>query len=205
MVWYGDLVQRLVEIFSEWGVLGAFGAMVLEGLSVPFPSALVVGLLASITPGADRLWLLVVCGTVGYTLGALGPYFVGRTGGRKLVLKYGQRVWLNPARLELAEKWFARYGPKVVALCRPFFFGTYVSYLAGMARMPLPLFLGYTAGAIWVWTVFLVFSVRYLAIKGNLLWRIVEGEVLVGWTLLVAIVLAGGTYGWSLARRNRKG
>jgi membrane protein DedA with SNARE-associated domain len=45
-------------------------------------------------------------------------YLIGRSGGRRLVLRYGKYVRLTPALFERVEKFMTRHGPKVVVAAR---------------------------------------------------------------------------------------
>lgn len=45
-------------------------------------------------------------------------YWIGRLGGRRLVLRVGRYVWLTEERLAKAEGFFQRHGGKIVAVAR---------------------------------------------------------------------------------------
>lgn len=186
---YREWVKTLVILFTEWGTVGTFFAMLLEGLTVPFPGAVIVGLYGLLADHQGILpWITVLVSACGYTIGSLGPYFIGRTGGRKLLSRYGQWVRVPAERLQQLEDWFARYGPKVVCLVRPFFFGGYVSYFAGMGNMNLSRYILYTFLGIAPWCAVLVFGGQYLADKWQrILYSVKESG---GWYLVGAVVLA---------------
>src|SRR5206468_1222695 len=52
---------------------------------------------------------MALAGTLGYLLGALVGWAIGRYGGRPLLERRGRFLHLSPARLERAERWFDRW------------------------------------------------------------------------------------------------
>lgn len=73
-------------------------------------------------------------------------YYVGRTGGRAFVIRFGKYLFLKPEYLDRAEKFFAKHGDKTV------FFGRFiavlrawVAFLAGVNKMRWRNFLIYNA------------------------------------------------------------
>ena len=85
---------------------------------------------------------LVIAGLAGNTLGAAGGWAIGFVGGRELIERHGRYLHVTPARVERAERWFARFGTVAV----PLGFATplirsFVAIPAGFARMRLVRFL----------------------------------------------------------------
>src|SRR5207244_11111670 len=69
---------------------------------------------------AGRLNIAVV-GAVAVAAAVLGDnvgYLIGRSGGRRLVDRYGRYLLLGPARVRRAERFFDRHGGKVVVVAR---------------------------------------------------------------------------------------
>ena len=50
---------------------------------------------------------VIVAGTLGSYLGAAITYWISRALGRALIVRYGR--FINPEKLEQAERWLARY------------------------------------------------------------------------------------------------
>ena len=63
-----------------------------------------------VTGAAEVYIALVISGTLGSLAGSVVAWLLGRRGGRALVLRHGHWLHVTPARLERAERWFARYG-----------------------------------------------------------------------------------------------
>jgi membrane protein DedA with SNARE-associated domain len=59
-----------------------------------------------------------LAGTLGYVLGSLGGWAIGRYGGRPLLERRGRWLHLTPQRLDRAERWFERYENWAVFLGR---------------------------------------------------------------------------------------
>lgn len=154
----------LAPLLDRYGYLAIAGSVGVEGLAIPAPgqTILVAGALYA---GAGRLNIAGVA-TVGFLAAVVGDnigYWVGRAGGRRLVLRYGRYLLLTPARLDRAEHFFTRHGAKLVAVAR-FIDGLRQvnGIMAGVSAMPWRRFLVYDAlgAALWValWT-----SLGYLA------------------------------------------
>ncbi|HEY8285356.1 MAG TPA: DedA family protein, partial [Chloroflexota bacterium] len=80
-------------------------------------------------------------------------FWVGRTGGRGLVTKYGKYVRVNEKHLDHAERYFRKYGGATV------FFGRFLAilrawaaFLAGVNRMNPWRFFLYNAGGAILWS-----------------------------------------------------
>jgi membrane protein DedA with SNARE-associated domain len=104
-----------------------------------FPAANGVTLFGSrIGFGAGAYVALALAGTLGYLVGALVGWAIGRYGGRPLLERHGRWFHISSARLDRAEAWFDRWGNlgvflgRIVPVVRSF-----VSIPAGIFRMPL--------------------------------------------------------------------
>jgi membrane protein DedA with SNARE-associated domain len=88
--------------------------------------------------GAGAYVALALAGTLGYLVGALIGWAIGRWGGRPLLESHGRWFHLSPERLDRAEAWFDRWGNwgvfigRIVPVVRSF-----VSIAAGIFEMPL--------------------------------------------------------------------
>jgi len=162
----------VVHLVGKWGYLAIFGSMALEGLSIPFPGAFLVMLAGALSTQLQlNYWLIGLLAMSGYVLGTLFPYYLARRGGRQLLYRLGKYVFLTPERLEIAESWFERYGSWVVCLSRPFFWGNYVSYLAGLAKMNLGQFIFFTLLGVLPWCLALSLLGHYFGRAAQLIWQ----------------------------------
>jgi membrane protein DedA with SNARE-associated domain len=91
---------------------------------------------------------------VGCTFGSLVAYGVGAGGGRAFLLRYGKYFLVSPHDLEVADRWFEKYGDWAVFFSRLMpVVRTFISFPAGVARVPLGKFTLLTfAGSLpWCW------------------------------------------------------
>ncbi|MBE3596013.1 MAG: DedA family protein [Hydrogenibacillus sp.] len=111
-----------------------------------------------IATGAVGFWPALFSAVFGGVMSQLFLYWLGRYGGRPAVLRYGKYIFIRPHHLELAERWFARYGPGVIFSARfvPVVRHA-ISIPAGLMRMPHAAFIFYTTLAIIPWSLFFFF------------------------------------------------
>jgi membrane protein DedA with SNARE-associated domain len=154
---------------ANHGVYAVFGLMALDAvfpafseLVMLYAGALAAGAFSSangvtlfgsrIGYGAGAFVTLALAGTLGYLVGSLVGWAIGRYGGRPLLERHGRWFHLSPARLDRAEAWFDRWGPLGVLLGRitPVV-RSFVSIAAGILEMPLGIYtlLTLVGSAIW--------------------------------------------------------
>ena len=163
------VIPFLNTLYGGVGYLGVAVAMAIESAMVPLPSELVLpyaGFLVSdprqlepLTHGAWSFWIVVVAATLGNTVGSVIGYAIGAWGGRPFLERWGRYLLIRPHEIALAEQFFAKYGPATAFFSRLLqVVRTFISFPAGVARMPLWKFIAYsTAGAI-PWSIALVFA-----------------------------------------------
>ena len=137
-VLHGLVVASITGTLTDWvGQHGAYAVFLVMALDAVFPAAgeltmLYAGALASgaiagqhpvvfghtLHHGLESYLVLALAGTLGYLVGSLVGWWIGRAGGRPFVERYGRRFHLTPARLDRAEAWFDRYGTWAVFLGR---------------------------------------------------------------------------------------
>lgn len=59
--------------------------------------------------GVSAYIAIALVGTVGYLVGAIAGWWIGRRGGRRFVERHGRWLHLNEERLARSERWFARW------------------------------------------------------------------------------------------------
>src|SRR6266540_1778580 len=148
------MTARIIEILSGFivatisllGYSGIVLLMAIESACIPLPSEIIMpfsGYLVS--KGEMNLWLVGLAGAVGCVLGSLVAYWVGMYGGRPLIEKYGRYVLISRHDLDLADRWFARFGEVIVFASRLLpVIRTFIAFPAGVARMNLKKFVIYT-------------------------------------------------------------
>ncbi len=163
MHFFGFELANIIPWLVQWGYLGVAGALFIEGLSIPFPGGtilLLYGFLAS--QGNISMPLTILFASLAYTVASTLPYYIGKIGGRPLILKYGRYFGLSDRYFSKIEYLFSRFGNPVVALCRLMFFRNYISYFAGITKMPPISFYFYTWIGVLPW-------VAWMSILGYIL------------------------------------
>jgi len=144
----------IVDLFARYGYSVVFAGVFLEnaGLPVPGETALLAGA-ALAHYGRLSLPRVIVTAIVAAILGDNLGFFIGRRGGRALIVRHGWRVGLTQARLDQFNRFFARHGPKTVFIAR-FITGlrVFCAGLAGASELRWPTFLFYNATGAVVWS-----------------------------------------------------
>jgi len=119
------LAFALLLWLSTYGYGAVLLVVALESMGVPAPGETVL-LAAAITAGTTRvlsLPLVIGAAAGGAVLGDNLGYWIGTTGGARLLLRYGYLVRINERKLKLGLVLFQQHGGKVV------FFGRFVTVL----------------------------------------------------------------------------
>ncbi|TRZ55359.1 DedA family protein [archaeon] len=126
----------ITQLIASAGYLGVFVLMALESAALPVPSEVVMpfaGYLAY--QGVFNLFLITIVGAAGCTFGSIISYYVGLKGGRPLIERYGKYFFMKTSHMELAEKWFGKYGDKAVFFSRLLpVVRTFISLPAGIGK-----------------------------------------------------------------------
>jgi membrane protein DedA with SNARE-associated domain len=192
------VIPFLTSLYGAVGYLGVMAAMGIESAMIPLPSELILpfaGFLVSdpaqlepLTGGSWSFWIVVVVATVGNTLGSLVAYAIGAYGGRPFLERYGRYLLIRPHEIEIADRFFQKHGAATV------FFGrllpivrTFISFPAGVTRMPLRRFIAYsTAGAV-PWSIALVWAGEQLGTR----WQDIR-HMLQPFDLAIAVLVVAG-------------
>lgn len=169
-------IPFLENLYGTLGYLGVFLAMTIESAMIPLPSELILpfaGFLVSdptqiepITGQPWSFWIVVIVGTAGNTTGSLIAYAIGAYGGRPFLERYGRYFLIRHHEIELAERFFARYGAPTAFFSRMLpIVRTFISFPAGVARMPLGKFVLYSTLGALPWSIALVWAGTQLGVN----------------------------------------
>lgn len=141
------IVQWATELIGAWGLPAVFILMLLESACIPVPSeAIMLFAGFAVSTGDMTLLGITVAGVLGNLIGSWIAYAVGLYGGRPFIDKYGKYIFMRHHHVELAERWFAKYGPATVFFSRMLpIVRTFISLPAGIGKMPFGRFTLYTA------------------------------------------------------------
>jgi membrane protein DedA with SNARE-associated domain len=163
-----SLTGQLTSWIGHHGAYAVFAIMAIDALlpvggelTMLFAGALAAGAIAGEHPvllghtmqtGLESYVVLSLAGTVGYLLGALAGWAIGRWGGRSLLERHGRWLHVTPENLDRAERWFDRHGRAAVFLGRltPVV-RSFISIPAGALESPLGSYTALTLAGSAIW------------------------------------------------------
>lgn len=145
--------------------------MTIESSFIPFPSEVVIPPAAYVACNEENdmnIILIVIFGTLGSLIGALINYFLSKWLGRPIIYsfadsKFGHLCLLSGEKVKRAEDYFNEHGNistfigRLIPAIRQL-----ISIPAGLAKMKLPNFIGFTLLGAGIWNVVLA-SLGYFA------------------------------------------
>jgi len=136
----------IIATISTLGYGGIVLLMAIESACIPLPSEIIMPFSGYLVyTGRFNIWLVSIAGALGCVAGSLVAYWVGMYGGRPLIEKYGKFVLVSRHDLDLADRWFDRFGEIIVFVSRLLpAIRTFIAFPAGVARMNLKKFVIYT-------------------------------------------------------------
>lgn len=150
------MLHSLTKFIEQYGYLAVALLVAAEGLGIPLPGETAVVTAAAFAGrGTLDVFGVVLSATIGAVAGGTGGYFIGRSGGRDLLERYGHMLRMDAEKIARAEAYFAQHGAKTV------FFSRFVALLrilgglmAGAMRMPFLRFsvANLTGGLVWAAT-----------------------------------------------------
>ena len=214
------VIPFLDQLYGAVGYLGVLIAMAIESAMIPFPSELILpfaGFMVSdptkiepLTHGPWGFWIVVIVATIGNTVGSLIGYAIGAWGGRPFLERYGRYLLIRHHEIEIAERFFGRWGAQTAFFSRLLpIVRTFISFPAGVARMPLRTFIAYSTAGAFLWSTALVWAGVQLGAN----WKQLR-EALAPFDLVIAVVALIGLAvliwlrlgrPWPGARRNSVG
>jgi len=136
---------------------GVVALMVVESACIPLPSEIIMPLagwmlIKNQSLSVTHTLVAGAYGALGCVIGSVVAYGVGMWGGRPLLEKYGKYILVSRRDLDLADRWFNRYGSWSIFLSRLLpVVRTFISLPAGIARMHFVKFLLYTFIGSFIW------------------------------------------------------
>ena len=149
-----EITDLLTTVVGDYGFYAVFLLMAVDAVLPAASEAVMVygGAVAAgafagqdvvvfgweLEPGFPAYFAIAAAGTIGYTVGSIGGWWIGLRGGRPFLERHGRWLHLKEANLLKAERWFERWGDWAVFLGRitPVV-RSFVSIPAGVFRAPL--------------------------------------------------------------------
>ena len=186
------LAQFVIRTIDVLGYSGVFFLMLIESAGILMPSEIIMPFSGFLVAGGKmNFWAVSFIGAFANLAGSLIAYWIGAKGGRVLIEKYGRYVLISKHDLDLADRWFAKFGNLAV------FFGrllpivrTFISFPAGVAKMEIKRFSFYTFAGALPWSILFT----WLGVKMGNNWEQIR-EKLHNFDLFVlALIIIGGVW-----------
>jgi membrane protein DedA with SNARE-associated domain len=148
------LTELLTTLIGDHGLYAVFLLMLVDAVLpaaseavMVYAGAVAAGAFAGqdvvlfgerLDPGLPAYLAMALAGTVGYTVGSVGGWWIGARAGRPYLERHGRWLHLSPEKLDRAERWFDRWEDWGVFLGRVTpVVRSFVSIPAGVFRAPL--------------------------------------------------------------------
>lgn len=109
---FKPLIDWYLSALDSGGYLLIALLMAMESSILPLPSELVIPPAAHLAHSQGRFSMagIVLAGTIGSWVGATVMYWISRTVGRRVVVRYGKYFLITPEKVAGAERWAERFG-----------------------------------------------------------------------------------------------
>jgi membrane protein DedA with SNARE-associated domain len=178
------------QLIATTGYAGIVMLMAIESACIPLPSELIMPFAGYLVfQGTMKLIWVATAGAIGCNLGSLVAYEIGSYGGRPLVERYGRWILMGRRELDMADRFFQRWGQMAVFIARLLpVVRTFIALPAGVARMPRGKFHLYTFLGSWPWCLMLA----WFGLKLGENWRSLgkyfhEMDAVIGALLLIGV------------------
>lgn len=186
-----QISQMFLQFIDSYGYIAVAVLMAMENACIPIPSELILGF-AGYLIFAERMTFTgaIVAGMIGGMAGSIFAYAVGATGGRKFVDRYGKYFLIKKSHVDLAQRWFDRYGIRAVFFSRMLpVVRTFISLPAGFARVSFTPFLLFTFAGSLPWTALILYAGILLGENWKYLLEIGH-EASIAFVIICVIILA---------------
>jgi membrane protein DedA with SNARE-associated domain len=159
-----QILNFVRQTYQALGWPGVVLLMAVESACIPLPSEIIMplaGWMLVAEKGLGVLYLVLagLYGAIGNVIGSVIAYAVGVWGGRPFLNRYGKYILISHHDVELAERWFNKYGEGIAFLSRLVpGVRTYISFPAGIGRMKMGKFLLYTFLGSFLWSAGLAYG-----------------------------------------------
>lgn len=200
------IVQWVLDLMDSIGGPGIALAIFLENVFPPIPSEVILPLAGFTAAQGGRYSIVeaILWATLGSVTGALLLYGIGAALGMDRLKVIAHKMPLvDVADIDKTDVWFSKHGPKAV------FFGRFVpgirsliSIPAGIDRMPLTSFLGYTLAGSLIWNSLFVWIGYQLGDRYELVEKYMDPISKVVYLLIILGAL--GVIAWMVRRSMRR-
>ncbi len=132
------IAEWTAAVISGMGYPGIALLMAIESACIPLPSEVIMPFAGYLVyKGQFTVMGAGIAGGIGCALGSAIAYAVGIWGGRPFIERYGRYVLIRRKDLDMADRFFQRWGMWAVFISRLLpVIRTFISLPAGISRMP---------------------------------------------------------------------
>jgi membrane protein DedA with SNARE-associated domain len=166
---FSKLLVGLVGLSAAAKYMIVFLLMAVQSACIPIPSEVIMPFAGAQLGHSqmDLIWLATLA-SLASNLGSIPAYWVGASGGRPMVERYGRYMLLSRRDLDMADRFFARFGSITVLLGRMLpIVRTFIAFPAGVAKMNQLRFHIYTFIGSWPWC----YALAYVGMKLGDKWQ----------------------------------
>lgn len=137
--------------------------------------------------------ILIIVAFFGTTIGMTITYWVGYSVGMPFIRRYGKWVLLTESKINLTEKWFAKYGNWLI------FIGYFIpgvrhftGYFSGIIRLPFRRFALVAYSGALFWVIFFIWLGKLFGPQWDNIFRLFEkyaGKIGIGLAVLIVAFL----------------
>lgn len=185
------LSHYIISFIESTTYFGIFILMTLESALIPIPSEVTMpfsGFLAS--KGTLSIVPIILVGTVANLVGSYIAYYIGYFIEEEIlaniIKKHGKFILISVHDYDRANKWFTKYGDKIIFISRLLpGIRTVISLPAGVFRMNIKKFTTYTIAGCLIWSTLLT----YIGFALGENWNSLEGYYR-KFEIIIALILA---------------
>jgi membrane protein DedA with SNARE-associated domain len=189
-----QIFEFVKDVIEKMGYPGLFLLIMLESTMVPIPSELVMPFAGALAAeGKMSLAAILVINSVAALVGSGICYWLGKAGGKPLLLRYGKYVLIRAKDIEKTETYFARHGRATILIGRFLpVIRHIISIPAGIARMPLVPFFTQTLIGATIWGSVLILIGYELGKKWESVAKQIKHWDLIGAGVILLVLVALG-------------
>ncbi len=182
----------VTAVIVAMGYPGIVALMAIESACIPLPSEVIMPFAGYLVyKGQFGLLAASLAGGLGCAVGSAVAYAVGVYGGRPFLERYGRYVLIRRKDLDMADRFFERWGLWAVFISRLLpVIRTFISLPAGISRMPFVPFitLSFVGSVPWC------YLLAFIGMKLGENWRTIKGyfhgaDAIIGVLIVAAFAL----------------
>jgi len=179
-------VTTNIAHLGYWGIVIMMG---IESACIPLPSEIIMpygGFLVATHPEQFSILGMGIAGAFGCVWGSIVAYWAGQYGGRPFVEKFGKYILIRHKDLDRADAFFTKYGEWAIFISRLLpVVRTFISFPAGISKMPFWRFIIYTFLGSLPWCIALAYVGKLLGDR----WDTLKGYFHGADVVIVALIL----------------